>query len=274
MKIVADSCCDITVQEEMDYGVQIVPLTLFLGDESFIDDKNLDIEDYRTKLGLYQGRPTSACPSPGDFLQAFREEEENFCLTVSANLSGTYSSALVAKEMAEEEGMKVEVIDSKTASAGQALLVYEMLDLIKAGLKYEEIKEKIQDFIKNMKTYFVLENMDNLVKGGRLNKVAGKIITALHVHPIMGADGDGNIKLYNYGRTRKQIIDKMVGMVKECKEASDNFKLVIAHHNNIELAESIKEAVNLAFESAVVKIVPTRGLCSMYADNKGVILAF
>ena len=274
MKIVADSCCDITARDEKEFNINIVPLTLFLGEESFLDDSKLDLDDYKEKLSQYQGRATSACPSPGSFKEAFMEDKETFCITLSSNLSGTYNSAMLAKEMAEEEGAKVEVIDSKSASAGEAFLAYELLDLIGQGLKFDDIRDKMQDIVSRMKTYFVLENMDNLVKNGRLNKVAGKIITALHVKPIMGADDEGNIKLYNYGRTKKQIIEKMVGMVKDIKEAGATFTLVIAHNNNIELAQNLQESLLAVFEKINIKIVPTRGLSSMYADNKGLIIAF
>ena len=125
-----------------------------------------------------------------------------------------------------------------------------------------------------MKTYFVLENMDNLVKNGRLNKITGKVITALHVKPIMGADDEGNIKLYNYARTKKQVLEKLVGMVKDVRGVGENFRLVIAHNNNTPLAENLKEDLLDVFTSIDIRIVPTRGLSSMYADEKGIIIAF
>ncbi len=274
MKIVADSCCDITVEDEKKFDIKIVPLTLYLGDESFVDDNTLDLEGFKQKMSLYKERIRSACPSPGEYKEAFLNNERTFCITLSTNLSGSYNSAILGKEMAEEEGGRVEVIDSKSASAAEALIAYELIDQIKEGLSYEEIKANILEFVKNMKTYFVLENLDNLMKNGRLNKITGKIITALHVSPIMGADDEGNIKLYNYGRTKKQIIEKMVNMVKDGKEAKETFKLVIAHNNNIELAEKLQLALNEVFSSIIIKIVPTRGISSMYADNKGLIIAF
>ena len=274
MKIVADSCCDITTQEEKELDIKIVPLTLLLGDESFLDDSQLDLEDYKQKLSKYQGRATSACPSPGSFKEAFIEDDETFCITLSNNLSGTHNSAELGKGLAEEEGKRVEIIDSKSASAAEALIAYELNDLIQQGLKFDEITERILEFVRKMKTYFVLENMDNLVKNGRLNKVTGKIITALHVKPIMGADDEGNIKLYNYARTKKQILEKLVGMVKDVKDVGETFRLVIAHNNNTPLAENLKADLLSVFTSINIRIVPTRGLSSMYADEKGIIIAF
>lgn len=274
MKIVADSCCDITTQEEKELDIKIVPLTLLLGDENFLDDSQLDLEDYKQKLSKYQGRATSACPSPGSFKEAFLEDDETFCITLSNNLSGTYNSAELGKGLAEEEGKRVEIIDSKSASAAEALIAYELNDLIEQGLKFDEITERILELVKKMKTYFVLENMDNLVKNGRLNKITGKVITALHVKPIMGTDDEGNIKLYNYARTKKQILEKLVGMVKDVKDVEETFRLVIAHNNNTPLAENLKADLLSVFTSINVRIVPTRGLSSMYADEKGIIIAF
>lgn len=274
MKIVADSCCDITKLEEKDLNIKIVPLTLFLGEENFLDDSELDLDDYKHKLSQYKGRATSACPSPGIFKDAFMEDDETFCITLSNNLSGTCNSAELGKKMAEEEGKRVEIIDSKSASAAEALIAYELHDLIKQGLNFEGITEAIHEFVSKMKTYFVLENMDNLVKNGRLNKITGKVITALHVKPIMGADNEGNIKLYNYARTKKQILEKLVEMVKAVRGQGDTFRLVIAHNNNTPLAENLKENLMNVFTSIDIRIVPTRGLSSMYADEKGIIMAF
>ena len=102
-----------------------------------------------------------------------------------------------------DNGDNIHVFDSKSASAGEIVIVLKLREYIEQGLKKIDIIAKMERFINEMKTYFAIENVDNLKKNGRLNKVVATIITKMHISPIMGADGDGNIALF-FTRTREQ----------------------------------------------------------------------
>lgn len=273
-KIIADSCCDLTPQLKQQLGVTTVPLTLILGDTAFVDDDTLDLVDYMDKMKNYSGKIGSACPSPGMYKDTFVGNHVSFAVTLSSNLSGSYASANMGKTLAEEEGADVHVFDSKSASAGQLLLAVKIRKMIDAGMHKSKIITSIESFIQEMKTYFVLDNLDNLVKNGRMNKIAGKLISVLHIKPIMGSDGDGNIALYSHARGQKQIVEKLLHFIEKSGRSTDGESMVITHCNNSGLADMLLSAIRTRFHFNEILVVPTRGLSSMYANDKGIVMAF
>lgn len=274
MKIIADSSCDISPEEKERLEVALVPLTLTLGEQEFVDDDALDLPDFMARMKAYQGKVSSACPSPGAFQEAFQAAGSSICITISEKLSGTYQSALLGKELAEKEGARAEVVDSKSASAGEVLLVYKIREWMEESLPYQEIAERARAFADTMKTYFVLDSVENLVKNGRMNKVVGTLVQVLGVKPIMGADGEGNIALFGHARGRRQILEKMAGLVKESGKETEGELLVIAHNNNWPLARELEGLIRGAYRFRDVLVVQTRGISSMYANDKGLVMAF
>ncbi len=120
---------------------------------------------------------------------------------------------MVGKNLAEEKGGDVHVFDSKSASAGEILVAIKTRALIELGKTKEEIVPAIEQFIKRMKTFFVLEDLENLIKNGRMSKIKGRIISALNIRPLLGSDGDGNIALYSIARGEKQSVEKLARTV-------------------------------------------------------------
>ncbi len=272
--IVADSSCDMTPELRERLGVVTAPLTLTLGEQHFIDDDALDLPEYMKQMRSFSGVPTSAAPSPERYRDGFLTAEKAFGITLSGNLSGSYASAVVGKNLAEEQGGDVHVFDSKSASAGEILVAIKTRALIALGKTKEEIITSVEAFIKRMKTFFVLEDLENLIKNGRMSKIKGRIISALNIRPLLGSDGDGNIALYSIARGEKQSIEKMARTVAESEVETDGQTAVITHCNNEPFAMRLKKLLEERYSFAEVLVVPTRGLSSMYANEKGVILAF
>ncbi len=273
-KIIVDSCCDVTPELVKEYEILTVPLTLHLGDKSIIDDDNLDMPQFIEDMKNCKEKVGSAAPAPGLYKDAFIKAGKAFAVTLSNNLSGSYVSAMVGKETAEEEepDTEIHVFDSKSACAGEVLIALKIGELIRSGLQPSKIIESVEDFIKHMKTYFVLQNIDNLLKNGRIGRITGKIISALNIKPLMGADGDGNIALYSHARGEKQIIEKLADTIE--KSGKDVKRIVIAHCNNPWLAEKLKEAIKFRYQLKDIIIVPTRGISSIYANDKGIVMSF
>ena len=272
--IVVDSCCDVTPELSKEYGITTVPLSIMLGDRSIIDDDSLSIPQLMKDMKNCKEKIGSAAPSPDLYKEAFIKAPQSYAVTLSCNLSGSYGSAMVGKELAQEEGAEVHVFDSKSASAGEVLIALKIRELLRSGLQKANIISITESFIKHMKTYFVLDNIDNLMKNGRISKVTGRIITALNIKPIMGSDGDGNIALFSHARGEKQIIKKLADIIEHSGRKIEGERLVIAHCNNHGLAESLIAVIKQRYNFKDILLVPTRGISSIYANDKGIILAF
>jgi DegV family protein with EDD domain len=273
-RIVVDSCCAVTPEQREDLGIVTVPLTLMLGERSLTDDDALDLPQFMEDMKNCTGKVGSAAPAPALYRDAFLGDQTAFAVTLSSNLSGSYGSALLGKELAEGEGAEVHVFDSKSASAGEVLITLKIGKMIREGAHKARIISYIESFIREMKTYFVLDSIDNLLKNGRIGKITGKLISVLNIKPIMGSDGDGNIALYSHARGQRQIIEKLTDLIEKSGRNIDGESMVIAHCNNLSLAEKLKNAINQKYRFKEVHIVPTRGLSSLYANDKGIIMAF
>jgi DegV family protein with EDD domain len=272
--LIADSCCDMTPELRSKMELVSVPLTVNIGSGSYVDDETLDLADMMKKMKAEEGHIGSACPSPALFKDAFLKARNCFAVTISANLSGTYQSAMLGKSMAEEAGADVHVFDSKSACAGEVLLVHKLHHLINEGLHKTQIISQADDFIKKMKTYFVLDNLDNLVKNGRMNKIAGKLANILGIKPLLGADCDGNIAFFSYSRSEKQTIEKLTETIEKSGKSTEGESLVISHCNNPNLAEKLKNTIVNRFRFLNIVIVPTGGISTVYANDKGIVIAF
>ena len=274
-KIIADSSCDITPDVQERLGIDLVPLTLNLGDDSYQDDENLDLPNFLDKMKACAQRIGTAAPSPEFFKNAFVSGVKSFVITLSSKLSGTYSSAFLAKNMAEEEGNPdVHVLDSKSASAAEILIALKLKDLIDKNMVMSAIIENIEKFIDNMKTYFVLESLDNLIKNGRINTIVAKIISALNIKPIMKADDKGEIAFHTPARNPEQIIKKMADTIEKSGKTTEGERIVITHCNNPGMAERLMNAIKERYNFDEILIFPMKGLSALYANIGGLIMAF
>lgn len=271
--LVADSCCDLTPELKAEWGVKTVPLTLTLGEDSYIDDESLDLPDFMARMRACKARVGSAAPAPGQYAEAFGKDDV-FAVTLSGSLSGSYASAMSGKEIAEESGAKVHVFDSHSAAAAEVLLIMKIRKFILEGLQRSEIIHKIENFIKEMSTFFVLDNIDNLYKNGRLNRITATLISTLHIRPIMGADRDGNISLVSHVQGWKQVVKKLADTIETNGRSTDGQSLVITHCNNPSLAEELKAEIERRYHFSEILVLPTRGVSSLYANEKGIIIAF
>ena len=274
-KIIGDSCLDLTKEMRKDPCYSMIPLTLMVGERHFVDDETFDQKEFIKVVKEYPDCPKSACPSPEMFKEAYCCEEENvFVITLSAALSGSYNSAVLAKSLYEEEyGKKnILVLDSKSASSGQLNIAMYIRELCDQGLEFDEICEKAAAYRDRMNTYFVLESLDTLKKNGRLTGLQAFFATKLNIKPVMGADNGTIIKL-DQARGIQKALQRMAEIaVKEAGTTKDK-RLVIAHCNAPERAQSMKEKLCSMAEFKEVVITETCGVSTVYASDGGVILA-
>lgn len=275
-KIVVDSGIDFNEELVGDNGeMGVIPFKITVDENEFID-KKLNTNILIEKMKESKNKILTACPSPNDFLAAYKECKNTFVVTISSKLSGSYNSAMVAKELIMESlpDYNVHIFDSKSASAGQTLVVLKVKQLMKEKLPYAQIVEKTNQYIDNMKTFFVLESLDNLAKNGRISNLKALIGSIIHIVPIMGENGNGEIVLKEQVRGRKRAFDRLIDIVGESNIDFKNTVLSITHVNAKEKAEKIKEEIQKKYSFKDVLIFNAGGISTVYADNGGIVIAF
>lgn len=276
IKIVVDSCCDLSEEMRKDMNVQIVPLTLTLGEKDYIDDDTLDIKQYIHDMAQCATSPKTACPSPDAYMNSYKGNESTFVVTLSSALSGSYNSAVLAKNMFLEEVTEkfIHVFDSLSATVGETIITLKINELSKLNISDLEIVERVSKHIKEMKTYFVLESLNHLVKAGRMNAIVAKVASLLSIKPIMGGDENGMIKLVEKTRGSKNALKRLAEIIGEEGKDLENKVLGIAHCNCLEKALQFKEEVLQKYKFRDIVIVEMRGVSTTYADDGGLVIAF
>ncbi|ERJ12043.1 DegV family protein [Haloplasma contractile] len=276
VKIVADSSCDLTEEMKKEMNIELVPLSLQLGDRIYIDNEQLDVMEYIRDMKNHPTSPKTACPSPQDFLNAYEGDDAIFGVTLSSELSGTYNSAVLAKNiyLDEQKEKFIHIFDSKGASSTETLISLKINELVKKGLDNLKIVEKVEEYIKEMKTFFLLESLEHLAKAGRLKPFIAKIATLFSIKPIMGATEEGTIKLVEKVRGYKKAFKKFVDTIGKEGSNLEEKVLSIAHCNCPERAVKFKEEVEKLYNFKDIVIVEMAGLSSTYADDGGLVIAF
>lgn len=275
--IIVDSGCDLIIdptQNTEDLYMSRVPLRLRIGEKEYVDDFSLDIPSFMKEMSEYPGSTGSAAPSPQEWYDAFMQADEVFAVTITGGLSGSYSSAMAGRDMILEDypDKKICIVDSKSAGGGLTILVRKLQEYIAGNLPFEEIVEKITDYKQNTRTYFILESMDNLVKNGRVSPLIGKLAGILGIKILGQASTEGTIELLHKCRGKATIYKKAV---QEMIESGYNGgKVSISHCFSDEKVNLLLDLIKEHFPTFSVEVIPTSGLCSYYAEENGIILAF
>ncbi|HZJ99347.1 MAG TPA: DegV family protein [Tissierellaceae bacterium] len=273
-KIVADSSCDLNQDLEEKMDVTLIPFKIDVDDDSFIDDKDLDVKLLISKMNASPNPIKTSCPSPGDFAKEY-DADNVFVVTISEQLSGTYNSAILAKDMILEEFPErfIHVFNSKSASVGETLTAMKIKECIDEKLSNSQIVEKVENFIDNMKTYFISDDLSNLVKNGRISKTKGLLINVLNIKPVMIATDDGNIEMLDKARGSKKAFKRLVEIIGETEINFEDRILAISHADALEKAQDLKEQLK-KYNFKDIIIVETKGLSTGYVNDGGVILSF
>lgn len=275
-KIVIDSCGELTRELKEDGHYVNVPLEMDINGYRIVDDETFDQADFLKRVKESPVGPKSSCPSPQAYMEAFdRDAEHIYVVTLSKELSGSYNSALLAKNLYEEEHgteTKIYVFNSRSASVGQTLIGMKAQECEEAGCSFEETVERVEQYITEQNTYFVLETLEVLRKNGRLSNLKAFVANALNIKPIMGSTPEGMIcqlgKARGMNKALKQMVEEML------KKAGDyeNRVLAISHCNCPDRAQGVKEDVERLAKFKKIIVVDTAGISSMYASDGGIIM--
>lgn len=276
-KIILDSCGELTEEMKADPHFASVPLILTLDGEEIPDDENFDQASFIKKMKESSEAPKSASPSPEKFYNEYMSgPKEFFVVTLSANLSSSYTSAQMGAQMALEENpdLKIHVFNSISASPAETLIGRFADELKRKGASFEEVVEQGEAYIKRMSTFFVLDNLDVFRKSGRLTGVKSVMTSALKLRPIMAGSDVGTIFQADIARGTKKALERMVELAIEKMEASKPSIIGITHCNCPERAELVKNAIAKKVDGLEYQINNARGVSTMYANDGGVILSF
>lgn len=275
-RIVVDSCCDLTPAMLADPCFVKVPLTIQVGSHSFVDDAAFDQATLLWRMKESEDAPTTSCPSPAAYLEAFGTGEDDiYVVTLSALLSGSHNSAAQARLMFLEEhpNANVHIFNSCSASSGEVLPALKIRELAQSGMDFSSVVDQVSRFISEMETLFVLETLDNLRKNGRLSRLQSIVTGTLKIKLLMGATPEGEICKRGQALSVKQALSKMVSLM-AADEKHQGRILCITHCNCLERAFSLKEMVLKSCCFRDIILCETHGISTVYANDGGVIAAY
>ena len=274
--IVCDSCTDLTEEDLKKGCYTLVPLTLLVDGEEIIDDETFDQADFLAKVAASKESVKSACPAPESYMEAYSKADDIYVVTLSAELSGSYNSAVLGKNLYEEEnGTKnIHVVNSRGAATTQVLIARKLNEYASQGMPFEEVVDKIEEYTTSLRKYFVLETLEVLRKNGRLSRLSATIAGALNIKPVMIGTRDGVIQKAAQARGMKKALAKMVEhMGSEGRDLTKR-QFVISHCNCYERAVYVKELIKKHLHAEDVDIVDTKGVSSLYACDGGIIVSY
>lgn len=266
IKIITDSICDVPGDYVKRHNIRVMPLTVNFGDESYKDGIDLTLKEFLEKLEKSETLPTTSQVPPVDFLEIYREEialgNKVISIHGSSQLSGTYNSAVMAKE--QIGGEDIHVIDSAAITLGAGILVIKAARLAEEGLEAEEIVKEIEAGKSRLKSLFILDTLKYLHKGGRLSLSASIVGSILNIKPILTVK-DGKMELYGKERGIKKAIASVMDTVKENGWTLDDKVIGINHIADLEhmqmLEEELKREYNIKeiIRGEVGSVVATHG---------------
>lgn len=274
--IVCDSCTDLTEEDLKKGCYTLVPLTLLVDGEEIIDDETFDQPDFLAKVAASKESVKSACPAPESYMEAYSKADDIYVVTLSAELSGSYNSAVLGKNLYEEEnGTKnIHVVNSRGAATTQVLIARKLNEYASQGMPFEEVVDKIEEYTTSLRTYFVLETLEVLRKNGRLSRLSATIAGALNIKPVMIGTRDGVIQKAAQARGMKKALAKMVEHMGSEGRDLTRRQFVISHCNCYERAVYVKELIKKHLHAEDVDIVDTKGVSSLYACDGGIIVSY
>lgn len=276
IKLITDGSCDLS-QEIIDKSqIEIIDISVSFGEKTYSVLNDLTNKEFYEMMKEHKELPKTACPSPNQYLEAFNCEENNiivFCLT--SKLSGIYNAAVLAKNIYEEENgnkKRIDIIDTTTGSIGQALLISKASNMINENKEMDEIVDTIEKLKHELAFYGTLHTLENAIKGGRINPIAGKIIGMLNLKAIVHIH-DGLVKPIDKARGEKNSINKVIQYIRDNIDKASNKMLAIGHANCLEKALKVKRVLESEYdfkETHLMEVGPSMGT---YTSEGAILIA-
>lgn len=240
IRIVTDSTADLSPQQVDHYGLEVVPLTVSFGGESFVDGPHFDRADFYRRLAASPEMPQTSQPSPGAFADVYRRlgqaAERIISIHISAHLSGTLNSATAGAAAA---GQEVTTVDTKTGSQGTARSALVAAEAVRRGFRYEEVMAVLRESVANTLTVFGVGTLEYLRRNGRIGRAASLLGSVLQVKPIVYCDPDGMVAPYARVRGQAQVLPRLVTAAQERIPAGAAVDVSVVHSGLPDQAERL-----------------------------------
>lgn len=271
-KIVLDSSGNLQHFEGVDFAS--VPLKILAGDREFVDNDKANVDEMVNYLREYKGKATTSCPGVGEFLEAFGDAENVYCITITSNLSGSYNAAEVAARTYREQhpDRRIHVFDSLSTGGEMALMAEKIRELIKEKTPFESVVQQVKAYQQKTRLLFSLESLHNLANNGRLSGAVAAVAGLLGIRLIGKASDVGTLQPIGKARGEKKLIPEIVRHLTEM--GYNGGKVRIDHCSNLGAASKVREALLRLFPAADVTIGLNGALCSFYAEKGGLIIGF
>lgn len=251
IKIMADSTCDLSQYIIHKYNIGIAPLNIIIDGKSYRDKIDLKADEFYGLLETMRDHPTTSMPSPDEYIkiidQAIGEgHKEILCICMSSGTSGAYQSAVIAKDYYFEDNknsdIKIHVVDSLSMSHGSGWLIMKSAELREQGYTFEQLVEFNERYKRNVKHFLCVDDLDNLIKSGRLTNASAIIGKLLRIKPIMSMKkGRGAIVAKERGRNRvlKFYIEEFIRRI---NREITNF-IIVGYTSDIMMAEDLVDRI-------------------------------
>lgn len=271
-KIVADSSCDLFRLKHSDFS--FAPLKIITAEREFVDGPSLDVDAMVDYFDKYKGKSKSSCPNTNEWLNAFGDADDIFCVTITRGLSGSYNSACAAKQIYESEhsGKRVFVIDTLSAGPEITLVIEKLEECIGNGMSYEEICDHITKYLKKTGLIFMLKSLKNFANNGRVSPIAARLVGIAGICIVGKASDAGTLEPLNKCRGERRSLETLVNKLEA--EGFSSGKISIGHCQNEKAAQQLKELILAKFNDVHIEIHKLKGLCSFYAEKGGVLVGF
>lgn len=239
--VMTDSTAYIAPEIREELNIHMIPLSVVFGEDSYQEEIDLSKEDFYTRLKEEKSLPTTSQPPIGYVTNKLEQLAEDYDAVISIHLSsgisGTYQTVVSAGEMVE--GIQVYAYDSEASSLVQAFYVYEAVQMVRENKLPEEIIARLDEMKRTMQAYFMVDDLTNLMRGGRLSNAQAFVGGLLQIKPILHFV-DKQIVAFEKIRTRKKAINRILSLLEEQAAAGQDLFVSFVHANNEAAAKEME----------------------------------
>ncbi len=271
-KIITDSTADLSSDYLAAHDISVLGMTVRIGDMTYetIGEQRLDNSLLLSEIKKGKSVQTSQINS-GQFAELFKtfveKNEELLYLAFSSGLSGTYQSAVIARDMVLEDypAAKITVVDTLAAASGEGFLVEEVVKLRDAGQSLSEVLTILSDLILRLSSQFMVDDLNHLARGGRIPKAVALVGTMANIKPLLDVDTEGKLRQVTKARGKKKAINMMID--KTLDKIDNHYpRIIVAYSGSDETAQQIKKQI---IEKGLVNDVDVRPLSPTIVTHTG-----